>query len=557
MVAHKDGSHILDAHDFYGPKGPRVLRDYVNAHHEDLYHPRAHLGTWHDQESGKVFLDIAHNIKDPGEAAEHARQNDQIAMWDLDHQHEVPTGGTGGLEKAAALHCPLCGMEQASISATMAHLKNQVLKKTRLRAVPGEPDPNAKEAKFDWLKSEFEGDPEDWEAHDDDPEAADWSHGWPSTPHKKRTKASSSGDRSFTCAKGHNHWGAYGAAGLLIRHKGEDGQQRFLLQKRSPYVNEPDTWSVPGGAIGKHETPEAGAWREAREEMGSIPRHVKTHHTVVSTDCGNWKYHTVVADAEKHFMPAGGGETQDETAGVGWHTAKEIDDLRDQGDLHPGFARSWESVRRSRGPKTAIITPGSLPPEQQAGFDAEDDREHRRRMFDVAKNPAPGTRVWRGEVRRNDEHPETADSVGMHWSANPDSIISGWAPEGHKHVVWQGVVEDHEKQAFPRGHPIWSGRHQSFDHEAEVRFRPGAQVKLEGAYVHEPKEYPGGLATTPGYLVPRVPERTHPDWKWHPLDRHVTIRHSGQGAADYSDVGVEREAAWFGGLLAAEPAMVS
>jgi hypothetical protein len=49
--------------------------------------------------------------------------------------------------------------------------------------------------------------------------------------------------------------------------------------------------------------------------------------------------------------------------------------------------------------------------------------------------------------------------------------------------------------------------------------------------------------------VPRIPERTHPDWKWHPLDRHITIRHSGHGASDYSELGILREAV-------ADPAMV-
>ena len=179
-------------------------------------------------------------------------------------------------------------------------------------------------------------------------------------------RASSSGDRFVTCQQGHEHWGAYGAAGLLIRHRGEDGRQRYLLQKRSPYVNEPDTWSVPGGAIGRDESPEQGAWREAREEMGSIPKHVRTHHVVKSTDCGDWAYHTVVADAGEHFMPGGRGETQHETAGVGWHTADEIDELRKNGDLHPGFARSWDAVRRSRGPRTAAVDfHKPIPPEQK------------------------------------------------------------------------------------------------------------------------------------------------------------------------------------------------
>src|SRR6516162_5580774 len=192
-------------------------------------------------------------------------------------------------------------------------------------------------------------------------------------------------------------------------------------------------------------------------------------------------------------------------------------------------------------PKEAVVTPGSLPPEQQAAFDVEDLRAHRNQIAQVGKNPPPGTRVWRGERRRTDEEPETIESTGMHWSANPDAIITGWAHPGEKHVVWQGVIEDHEKQAFPRNHPIWSGKHMSFDWEAETRFRPGAHVKVEGAYVHTPEEYEGGVAGSPGYLVPNHPERTNPGWKWHPLDRHIRIRHGGYGASDYSDLGIERE----------------
>jgi ADP-ribose pyrophosphatase YjhB (NUDIX family) len=909
--------------------------------------------------------------------------------------------------------------------------------------------------------------------------------------------ASSNGDQFVTCDKGHYHWGAYGAAGLLIRHRGEDGQHRYLLQKRSPWVDHGSTWSVPGGAIGKDESPEQGAWREAREEMGSIPRHVTHHHTIKSTDCGDWAYHTVVADAKEHFMPRGGGTTQHETEGVGWHTADEIDELRHNGDLHPGFAKSWDTVRRSRGPKTtaartyrlwrgegphsdeplvpghegrwftpdrtmaeehaydrpgrhlyhldvtekdrehiakpdlvwdsvkngfaatiladpelaarkehhaegcpscdpehdethrhqrewlkrqgaalysqrverihprdllpyaqreawrmqdpagrkhiselaegirqkgyqprlhggmsgdthsyppsfpitlvhddenswlwnghhrtfalneagydkpvpvlvkdfrgqqlktaitygkgrahwkqppeqrtgrpgehmyrmqgsefrdqtlahgieprpsagmlpddpsravyltatdrvyhaqpamgrpgspewreahegfdhlkinveglpltedrtytnpetgekpawmatghvgperialhepgsehgvsydlpgggteewhphtavlhpdppdyahgmqsggsqvewvrreklepymefrhdretgqstylptghtfpdrysparwdeneksvaehgmhepvlleynpwtrkmhigeghhrlewarraghthvpvwglktslehahaqpvpgepkvtpehfhgdyfpasfkpsdvlpadwvesrqpkmAVITPGSLPPEQQHAFDTEDLGVHRREMTDLARNPPPGTRVWRGEMRDETEHPADAPSAGVHWTANPDAVIANHSGEpGKRRVVWQGVVEDHEKQAFPRSHPMWRGVHRSMDWEAEVRFRPGAQVKLEGAYVDH--------SGSPGYLVPQKPERTSPSWEWHPLDHHVTIKHSGHGASDYSELGIPREAR----TAAADPAMV-
>ena len=601
MVGQQGTGHIVDAVEFYSVRGPRLVRDYLAGHHVQLSHPRAHLGTWHDRESGKVFLDISRNHRNLEEATLDGKKNDQIAIWDLDNGGEIPTGGTGGLE-------------QTPVSATVRYFRSRLANGSMNHYAGGR------------------------------------------------------GDRHVRCEQGHLHWGAYGAAGLLIRHRGQDGQMRYLLQKRSPYVNEPDTWSTPGGALHYGESPERGAMREAREELGPLPRSLKHHHTDVTTDHGDWKYHTVVMDAPEHFNTRGGGETDFETAGSGWHTADEIKEMRDRGDLHPAFAESWPRVHKTaidwhkpmrpicgtcghykdahpsfdrlyhgtspanrhsirdtglgveyeqgygstepgvymsprpdehntdqdiwevdtrglhvhpddtgnmyefrdvggsyfsaedipperlklhykgRGnkwtgfpPKEAVVTPGSLPPEQQAAFDVEDLRAHRNQIAQVGKNPPPGTRVWRGERRRTDEEPETIESTGMHWSANPDAIITGWAHPGEKHVVWQGVIEDHEKQAFPRSHPIWSGKHMSFDWEAETRFRPGAHVKVEGAYVHTPEEYEGGVAGSPGYLVPNHPERTNPGWKWHPLDRHIRIRHGGYGASDYSDLGIERE----------------
>lgn len=175
-----------------------------------------------------------------------------------------------------------------------------------------------------------------------------------------RATASGSGDRWVECSRyGCEHWGAHGAAGLLIRHEGDDGQTRYLLQKRSPWVHHGDTWSTPGGAIGRDETPEHGAMREAREEFGPLPRNLAHHHTDVSTDHGDWKYHTVVMDSPEHFMPRGGGSTEDETAGAAWHTAGEIEELRHSGDLHPGFAGSWEHVHRTASKEAAWDASGS------------------------------------------------------------------------------------------------------------------------------------------------------------------------------------------------------
>jgi 8-oxo-dGTP diphosphatase len=59
------------------------------------------------------------------------------------------------------------------------------------------------------------------------------------------------GDRWVTCGQGHTHWGAFGAAGLLISHTGPGGT-RYLLQQRgehSQYSQYSGTWSTPAGAL--------------------------------------------------------------------------------------------------------------------------------------------------------------------------------------------------------------------------------------------------------------------------------------------------------------------
>ena len=151
------------------------------------------------------------------------------------------------------------------------------------------------------------------------------------------------GERDITCERGHVHHGEFGAAGLLVRCKGEDGKTRYLLQKRSPDEDDPGTWSLPGGALLENESIIPGAFREAEEEMGEMPPSVQPHHHVID-DHGNWAFHTIVCDVPEMFAPSVDGETPDETAGWGWFTKEEIKDL----PLHPGFAEAWPTVLRSR-----------------------------------------------------------------------------------------------------------------------------------------------------------------------------------------------------------------
>lgn len=61
-------------------------------------------------------------------------------------------------------------------------------------------------------------------------------------------------------------WGDQGAGVLpLAKSTG-----RILLSLRSPYVNEPNTWGIVGGAIDKNENPKTAALRELQEELGNI-----------------------------------------------------------------------------------------------------------------------------------------------------------------------------------------------------------------------------------------------------------------------------------------------
>lgn len=154
--------------------------------------------------------------------------------------------------------------------------------------------------------------------------------------HEASKKASGgSNDTMITCDQGHKHWGAGGAAGLLMRHRGHDGQIRYLLQKRGPDVDHPNTYSIPGGALAPGETPVRGAIREGQEEMGALPNlRVRDTHL---NDHGGWAYHTVIADVDHQFEPPGDG---DEHAGAGWYTPDEIGTLR----LHPGFEASWADI---------------------------------------------------------------------------------------------------------------------------------------------------------------------------------------------------------------------
>lgn len=173
----------------------------------------------------------------------------------------------------------------------------------------------------------------------------------PASPPPISTSYGVHADRHVWDAKGHVHWGAAGAAGVLIRHDDQDGTRRYLMQLRSPGVQHGNTWSVPGGAMHIGEQPEDAAIREAFEELGDIPDDV-IPVDVFTDDHGGWAYHTVVLQSPTMFMPkptlvehSWGSYLKvgdNEGRALGWFTADEIDAMSQ--DLHPSFRQSWPAL---------------------------------------------------------------------------------------------------------------------------------------------------------------------------------------------------------------------
>lgn len=137
-------------------------------------------------------------------------------------------------------------------------------------------------------------------------------------------------DRWTVCEEGHIHWGANGAAGLLLRYAPRGETPAYLLQRRSRLVDHGGTWGMPGGAMRRGESPEAAARREAEEEIGQLPFYRVTG--IETQDCGGgWKFYVVTADVDHPFEAF----CVRETDAVGWFSRDEMRSF----DLHPGFLR--------------------------------------------------------------------------------------------------------------------------------------------------------------------------------------------------------------------------
>jgi 8-oxo-dGTP pyrophosphatase MutT (NUDIX family) len=143
----------------------------------------------------------------------------------------------------------------------------------------------------------------------------------------------SSTDGWVSCSFGHRHWGLLGAAGLLVHRSGVDGPE-LLLQHRAAWSHHGGTWGTPGGALHAGESPEHGALREVREELGLLSRDLELGaHSV--DDHGGWSYTTVLARPLRRIEP-GDLRLDGESDGVAWIPVADLASV----PLHPGFEAS-------------------------------------------------------------------------------------------------------------------------------------------------------------------------------------------------------------------------
>lgn len=96
---------------------------------------------------------------------------------------------------------------------------------------------------------------------------------------------------------------------LLLRRTGTPGKDNFVGH-----------WSLPGGGVEEGETPEAGAAREAKEEMGvdTDPKSFKVLDQKVTPT--GMAFHTFAQSVAKKFWP----QLNDEHNGAGWFPLSEL-----------------------------------------------------------------------------------------------------------------------------------------------------------------------------------------------------------------------------------------
>lgn len=104
---------------------------------------------------------------------------------------------------------------------------------------------------------------------------------------------------------GREFWGSRGSGLLFVRNHPEHGRQ-MLIVKRSPEVEEPNTWGTTGGAVPQGEgNLFASAVRETREEIGGIPPYDPVRKYIWRAPGGTFAYTTFILECtDMDWLPS-------------------------------------------------------------------------------------------------------------------------------------------------------------------------------------------------------------------------------------------------------------
>ena len=67
-----------------------TLANFIRKHYASLTGRGVYLGVWRDKKSGKTWYDLVECVEGREEAVALGRQREQIAVWDIARQEEVP-----------------------------------------------------------------------------------------------------------------------------------------------------------------------------------------------------------------------------------------------------------------------------------------------------------------------------------------------------------------------------------------------------------------------------------------------------------------------------------